>query len=181
MTYQRNFRMRPGVLLLVLILTLILSGCVPPGVVWLLAPKSRIDIIVPNGYTGPILIAYHIPGGIVPQKQDNVWIYPVQEDGALLLAGDPPRGVGQYGFFYRADDGALQTIPNGRCLGDAISEEIVVCLSGHYEIFHERELKPTEMFFVGTHEEWQQFGYSFEEFDRLYNKYLDQLAVPEKP
>jgi hypothetical protein len=167
---------------LVLVPTLILglAGCTVEGVYWLVSPKERIDVIMPAGYEGPVLIAYQISEGVVPEKEGDVWRYSAGKDGASLLQIDPPRGVGQYEFFYQKADGALQPIPHSTCFDDVESEGVVVCTAGHYETYHGHRLKPTAMFFVGKLADWRQFVSSFETFDSMYERHIDLLALPKE-
>lgn len=166
--------------LLAIAVLISLAGCTPLGAYWLVAPKERVDVIVPEGYEGPVLIAYQVPDGVIPQKKEDVWQYHLQHDGALLLQTDPLSGIGKYAFYYELADGALEPLPMSTCFDDVEYEGVVVCSSGTYEIHNARELRPSESYFVGRIEDWRQFKRSFEEFDRLYNRYFDQLALPAK-
>ena len=67
------------------------------------SPRSSTRVIMPTGYEGPVLIIWSVPGGQTAElKDDNrLLYYRLQDDGALLIADDPP-GPYLYGlpFFY---------------------------------------------------------------------------------
>lgn len=156
-----------------------LIGCSSEGMYYLIAPKHRVDVILPERYEGPVLIAYQVSNGVVAEKQDNVWIYRIPQDGVLLLQNPPLRGVGQFMFFYQSLDGTLQPIPPSSCFDDAEDEGVVVCSTGHYEIYKSKRLRPLLGYFVGTLDHWRQFKTDFDYYNSLYERYFDMLALPE--
>lgn len=156
-----------------------LTGCSPEGMYYLIAPKHRVDVILPEGYEGPVLIAYQVSNGAVAEKQDNVWIYRIPQDGVLLLQNPPLRGVGQFLFFYQSLDGTLQPIPPSSCFDDAEDEGVVICLTGHFEVYNGKRLRPLQGYFVGTLDHWRRFKTDAEYYSRLYERYFDVLALPE--
>lgn len=161
-----------------LLVLLFLTSCTPLGLSWLAAPKERIDVIVPKGYEGPVLIAYQIPDGATPEKKDNVWQYRLQDDGALLLQSDPLRGVGQLMFFYELSDGTLQPIPHSSCFDDVEYEGVVVCTGMMTEIHRGRNFRPNESFSIARLENKRQW--TPEDYDLLIDRYFDRLALPEQ-
>lgn len=183
MSYQ--FFLSPRVLalpIIVIVITVILvglTGCSPEGVYYLLAPKNRIDVILPEGYEGPILIVYQVSDGVVAEKEGNVWKYRIPESGVLFLRSAPLRGVGQFMFFYQSVDGTLRPIPPSSCFDDREDEGVVVCLTGHYEIYNKKRLRPLQGYFVGTLEHWRQFKTDPEYHRSLYERYFDKLVLPE--
>lgn len=155
-----------------------LTSCTPLGLSWLVEPKERIDVIVPEGYEGPVLIAYQIPDGITAEKKDNVWQYRLQDDGALLLRSDPLSGVGQLMFFYELNDGTLRPIPHSSCFDDIEYEGVVVCTGMMTEIHRGRNFRPNESFSIArldTKRQWTP-----EDYDRLIDRYFDRLVLPEQ-
>lgn len=158
----------------VLIIVLHAAACTPLGLSWFAAPKERIDVIAPEGYEGPILIAYQVPDGVIPEKKGDVWQYYLQDDGALLIQTDPLPGVGQFKFFYRLQDGTLQPIPPSSCFDEVEYDGVVVCTGGTYEVYNTRTLRPNESYAILRLKDKAEW-----DFDRLYDRYLDQLTVPE--
>ncbi|MFZ2488337.1 MAG: hypothetical protein WAZ19_09465 [Anaerolineae bacterium] len=165
--------------LLALALLVTLAGCVPEGIYWLFAPRQRVDVIVPSGFEGYVLIAYQVPDGAEPVKEGDVYIYRIPEDGVLLLQSDPPSGVGQFAFYYEVGDGSLRPIPPSTCFDHVEHDGSVVCVTGTYEVYNTRQLRPSESYFVGSLDKWRDFRSSSEKFDSSYEQHLDKLALPE--
>ncbi len=174
---QRVANRRRFVLAVLLAVLLTLAGCSPLGWYWLAAPKERIHVIVPAGYEGQVLIAYRVPDGVIPEKKDDAWQFHLQDDGALLLQVDPLPGIGQLQFFYERHDGTRQPIPPSSCFDDDTDLGTVVCTGGSFEIYNARAMRPNESYYVGHLDNYRQR--TSEEFDELYDRYFDRLALPE--
>ena len=156
-----------------------LAGCSPEGMYYLIAPKHRIDVILPEGYEGPILIVYQVSDGVVAEEKGGVWIYRIPEDGVLLLQNPPLGGVGRFMFFYQSLDGRLQPILPSPCFDDVEYEGMVICSTGHFEILNGKQLRPSQGYFVGTLEHYRQFKKDLESLIDLYYRYFDVLVLPE--
>lgn len=140
------------------------------------APRTAIEVHVPQGYVGPLLIAYAVPDGEIAEMEEGKWRYNLQEDGALLLQNAAPA-MGQISFLYENHDGSPQYLTQEGCYSAAAVKTVSICVGGTYEIFSTRHLRPNSSYYVVSLEEG-------EEWDRdgsraLIHKYLDRLAIPE--
>lgn len=144
------------------------------------SPVERIQVYVPDGFEGNILIAWEVPDGTVAEEKEGVWQYRLQEDGALLLQNEPPQGRRQWYFAYEKDDGSLTPIPNSTCFESATETGIVVCGGTTAGIHDMRELRPNMQYTITTVEDRLLGKWSGDEFFRLTDRYLDQLALPDE-
>lgn len=62
--------------------------------------------LVPEGYVGPIVVAFEDPNGEAPIRGDNgEEIYRIPADGVLRLSTPAPSGTHEIRFFYVNSDG----------------------------------------------------------------------------
>jgi hypothetical protein len=145
---------------------------------WQFAPREKIQVLVPDGYEGPVLIAYQVPDGVQAERDDDVWLYRLQPDGALLLKNDPPRFIVQMSFWYTTESGELHPIPQNPCFLDSVAEGVVVCPGTRTEVFNYQRLRPNQNFYVAHLSDKQ--GWTYEVYTRLLRRYLDRLALPHQ-
>src|SRR4030095_11369099 len=80
------------------------SGCWASG---------SITHLIPDGYTGPVVIVFDDAKGVLP-KRDHAGgiVYEIPRDGVLRLITPPPNpGVYKVTYFYVSPDGKRQKIP----------------------------------------------------------------------
>ena len=140
---------------------------------WMFAPRQEIRVIVPDGYVGPVLIGWQVPDGESAEVADNVLIYRLHEDGALMLRDDPPGGVGQWSFWYEASDGHLARIPDSTCFDDAPETGIVVCVGMIVEVHNSQDFRPNEYYAITTVTDADR---DFDKAEELLSTYADRLA-----
>ena len=163
-----------------LLLLIAMSGCGSNSVLfWETASKEEINVLVPDGYEGRVLIAWQIPDGALAKKEGDAWQYPLQKDGALLLQNEPPQEISQWVFWYKQVDGTLEPIPSSTCFDNAEEEGVVVCTGMMAVGVNGRDLRPNMGFTITTLDDYLDRKWDGEEFFRLTNLYFEQLALPE--
>ncbi len=162
-----------------LMLLLTTTGCGLHSAFYDLIPAERIHVSIPDGYEGRILIAWEVPDGEIAEKEDGVWEYRLQKDGALLLQNDSPQVV-SWSFSYERFDGSQEPLPQSTCFEDAPEEGVVVCTGGRLQVFDTVELRPNTGFTVTTIDDYLNRRWEGEEFFGLFRRYLDRLALPDE-
>jgi hypothetical protein len=170
---------RQCVRLTALILLLTTIGCGSYSPFYDLIPAERIHVSIPNGYEGRIMIAWEVPDGEVSEKEEGVWQYRLQKDGALLLQNDFPQVV-SWSFSYERPDGSQEPLLQSTCFEDAPEEGVVICTGGWLQTFDTVELRPNTGFTVTTIDDYLNGRWEGEEFFGLFRRYLDRLALPDE-
>ena len=168
-------------LLISLIVALLCVSCLSYyfPISWLIESPEIIQVHVPAGYEGQVLLAYQVPNGRQAKKTGDTWIYQLQPDGAILLQDDPPSGIVSISFWYVKADGQLESIPNDTCFDDSKTEGAVVCTGMIADIFNEVKLRPNQSFYVGHLTNKRKLKNV--DYDVLLRLYLEQLALPDNP
>lgn len=154
-------------------------GCGSYSPFYDLIPAERIHVTIPDGYEGRILIAWEVPDGEIAEKEDGVWEYRLQKDGALLLQNDSPQVV-SWSFSYERFDGSQEPLPQSTCFEDAPEEGVVVCTGGRLQVFDTVELRPNTGFTITTIDDYINRRWEGEEFFGLFRRYFDRLALPDE-
>ena len=68
---------------------------------------------IPEGYTGPVVIVFDDPKGVVPKHDDaGAVVYEIPRDGVLRLSTPPPApGIYKVQYFYVSADGKQAKLP----------------------------------------------------------------------
>jgi hypothetical protein len=91
--------MRFTMLFSVMILALLASGCDFMQQALYLVPKDGMYLI-PNGYTGTVIIVYDQPDGVVPEVEGGYYLYKIPPSGVLKVKTPPYLGIVDVKYFY---------------------------------------------------------------------------------
>lgn len=160
------------------IVAAVILGCMiylwgPTLYFWVLVPQEKYMVIVPEGYEGPVLIAWQIPDGEIAQKEDDAWIYRLGTDGALLLQNDPPNSVIDISFWYSKESKNLESIPFNSCDDDTLTTgEVIVCTGGLTGRYKTRDLHPNHSFYITSTPNSRVW-----DTEKLLDRYLSRLVI----
>lgn len=75
--------------------------------------RGQLVYVLPEGYVGPVVIVYDVPGRVKPAGDyDTTLSYVIPPNGILRIDGQPPRSaVYDIRVYYGHDDGSLKSIP----------------------------------------------------------------------
>lgn len=158
-------------------MVVVLCGLTAGGyspLLWLNGPRQRISVLIPDGYVGPVLIAYEVPDGVTAERQGDTLIYHVPLDGALLLKDTPFRSINSVTFMYESRDGSTRTITPSSCFQDSPQTEVVVCTGMTVLTWNMKDLRPNQTYYITRPIDQRQRE---TELNQLIKRYLDRLAI----
>ncbi len=116
--------------------------------------------LIPDGYQGPVMIAYDRPDGTFLEYEGRARVYRVPESGVFLTTASKTRLAYKSEFYYidqQNERTEITFIQSGNCDDSASSDQIVVCRVG----FHVDS--SFQGYVIGKSDELEKHRQAFEE------------------
>src|SRR5687768_12332838 len=80
-------------------------------------PRNGI-YLVPQGFTGPVIILYNQPDGVELRSEAGLYVYEIPNDGILRVKGRGYTGIVNLSYFYVDSEGNRRPLRYLQITGD---------------------------------------------------------------
>jgi hypothetical protein len=91
---------------------LILAGVLCAVALYLFWNPNGEIFLVPEGYKGPIVVAFSHPRGVKRERTIDAYVYRIPKDGILRIKDSMPNGSKMYVWYYIDEKGNRTRIPD---------------------------------------------------------------------